>query len=467
MQTQNCSNFNLVNGGGGHQNAVSDRSIFPSPPTPFWLKAKSYQVTTSLHAKLAALPDREARNLAYAQDIIVYLSKKQRNPAFFVNIGARYFNDGLGENYRKYINQLVSIGELEVNEHYQESTDSTQGFTKSYRIPAQARATGTTWARFNAKRLRKKADHSTAQGTVADWIIACCQQLEARDIAPRQQLSAKALDGLAKVHSGAVNLVKGRVVNRLYHTIVEMPKEGRKFIRHKGKRELAEFDLKACHPWLLGTFTTDAEERARYYSLLESADIYISARDWAGHVNRSRDDVKEDFMRFCNGAMENYFFDYYQAHFPGIAKRVQDIGRAGMASTLQNLEAKLMVEMVGSECAKRGLFYVPMHDGWLGLVAERYAVSQIVRDAAKSLVGYLPVITMERMTLNASKEVVPPIDNNNNNSSTSLSSQGSSYVQDKNIRVTASSVRSKWTGELRLGLRLAGLEKLAQKYASG
>jgi len=417
-----------------------------------------------LHAKLAALPDREARNLAYAQDIIVYLSKKQRNPAFFVNIGARYFNDGLGENYRKYINQLVSMGEIEVNESYQESTEDKRGFTKSYRIPAQARATGTTWARFNAKRLRKKADHSTAQGTVADWIIACCQQLEARDIAPRQQLSAKALDGLAKVHSGAVNLVKGRVVNRLYHTIVEMPKEGRKFIRHKGKRELAEFDLKACHPWLLGTFTRDKAEQARYYALLESTDIYIHVRDWAG-VKSDRDTVKHvDFMRFCNGAIENYFFDFYKAHFPGIATRVQELGRENMAATLQNLEAHIMVETVGAECARRGLFYVPMHDGWLGLVAERYAVSQIVRDAAKSLVGCLPVITMERMTLNASKELVPRIEYNNQSS---LSSLRSSYVQDKNIRVTGSSARSRWTGELRLGLRLAGLEKLAQKYASG
>jgi phosphotransferase system IIB component len=403
-----------------------------------------------------------ARNVCYVQDIVVYLSRKERHPALYVNIGARYFNDGIGKDYRQSIDTLIQLGELEVNECYREGTDDKRGFTKSYRIPSAAWANGITSADFRTKRLRKLSDHSSATGAIVDYVKKCYTQLTVRNHSPVNTLRAQAIAGLHKVASGAANVVYGVAVNRLYHSIVEMPSEGRVYIEHKEGKPLAEFDIKSCHPYLLVSLCEDASEKARYIQFLQSCDIYTHVANAMG-VKSSRDVVKEDFMRFYNGGIGNYVYRYYLQHFPKLAACVMARGK-DMAIYLQNLEARIMVETVGAECAKLGLFFIPMHDGWLGFVEQGTAIARILIEACRRIVGAIPSVTSKALRWNANKEQIQV---NEYNNSLSLSSSSLSYVQDKNIEHSVTCSVRRWFRELSAGVRYAGLARLAAMYESG
>jgi hypothetical protein len=65
-----------------------------------------------------------------------------------------------------------------------------------------------------------------------------------------------------------------------------------------------------------------------------------------------------------------------------------------------------MVQKVGEECRRRGLFFIPQHDGWLGLVEEGKQVAWIAIQTVKSVIGFAPTIKAKRLTINGQESFI-------------------------------------------------------------
>ena len=143
------------------------------------------------------------------------------------------------------------------------------------------------------------------------------------------------------------------------------------------------------------TFFTDSVERTKYKELL-SGDIYSRIGQEMEINDRER--VKKDFQRVVNIGYKTpdwmarqYVFQFYYEHFPIFAVEVL-FKRTDLASSLQNLEARLMVQKVGTFCRENSLFWVPMHDGFIGRIDQGDLISNHVKKIIQETVGLIPEI---------------------------------------------------------------------------
>ena len=174
-----------------------------------------------------------------------------------------------------------------------------------------------------------------------------------------------------------------------------MPKEGR--INLTCGYPLAEYDVSTCHPRSMLKLFTNASERTKYAEML-SGDIYtIIGLEMGKEVRKL---VKDDFQRVVNIShkkpdwMANqYVFQFYYEHFPVFALEVL-FSRKDLAQCLQNLEAQLMVQKLGGCCKNNGLFWVPMHDGFIARIDQGNIIKERASKIIQDEVGFIPRITM-------------------------------------------------------------------------
>jgi len=145
---------------------------------------------------------------------------------------------------------------------------------------------------------------------------------------------------------------------------------------------------------------TDSKERAAYGEML-NGDIYSRIGEDMGIPDRDR--VKEDFQRVFNVSHKHlewlknqYVFLFYLYHFPTFAKDVL-FGRNDLAQYLQNFEARLMVQRLGTFCRENNLFWVPMHDGFISRIDQGNVIASQVESIIRDAVGLVPRITCTPM----------------------------------------------------------------------
>ena len=148
---------------------------------------------------------------------------------------------------------------------------------------------------------------------------------------------------------------------------------------------------------LLLSLFTDAGERKTYADMLAS-DIYKKIGEDMGIPTRRQ--VKHDFQRIVNTGqkrlgwmLEQYPFKFYVYHFPQFA-RVLHL-RTDLANFLQNFEARLMVQELGNYCRSKGLFWIPMHDGFMSTENDGELIAAFARELFCKAVGFTPRIRPE------------------------------------------------------------------------
>src|ERR1035441_498567 len=111
-----------------------------------------------------------------------------------------------------------------------------------------------------------------------------------------------------------------------------------------------------------------------------------------------RKQVKQDFQRVVNighktadWMAKQYVFQFYHSHFPTFAEQVLFL-RKDLAQYLQNLEARLMVERLGTFCREQDLFWMPMHDGFIARMDQGGAISRQASTIIEAEVGLAPHI---------------------------------------------------------------------------
>lgn len=389
------------------EQAVRDRA---------WLKMKVFSVTNSLQRKLAAdttLTEVQREWLAYIQNKV--LTEGRKHPTNWANIGAAYFHDKIGGTYRQWIDRLVTMGELEVNEPY--SAGSGAGFTKSYKVPPAALQSGSTKLVFQRQKIQppRLKPLQLSGDAVLNFVGQNLRKLEVAETllqGPDAITDSLIHDFCWRTHFGDFNLRRGQNCRRLYHAVIEMPKEGRANLRLADSAdELFEYDVKSCHPVLMLGLFIDNTERRRFAQLLD-VDVYDGV---AAVMDKSlsRDEVKEDFQEATNTPdrtkatlQRKWVYRFFEKEFPCFTREVLDV-RSDLAIALQNQEADVMVDQLGQWCLANNLFWVPCHDGWLSTASTELQISTKVRELFFSKVGYSVTVAKVELANRSSKLISP------------------------------------------------------------
>ncbi len=366
-----------------------------------WLKIRKFAITKSLNDKLesSSLTEEEKEWCCYIQNKVVMVLRRF-DVAY---IGAKYFKDKIGPRYNKYVRLLKSWGELDRNDHYISPSAFSVGETKTYGIPKVAMDSGMMIRQFNAERAKGSKDRSVLP-PAEPWIQFIHNNLKCLS-------SAKALKEThdpetdSACHASAINVFfenfnvrRGKKCRRLFHSVVEMPKEGRANLIWRSTEEPleCEYDIKSCHPVLLLNLVTDDTERKTYVTFLQR-DIYDAIRV-CGSIKDTRQGCKDTWASFVNDpnhnhkySKNNYVYQFYKKHLPILTDTV--LNRSDMALHLQNLEASIMVDELGKFCMEHGIWYVPMHDGFLCKPELAKSVAVAVSNAFYNLTQYRVTIT--------------------------------------------------------------------------
>ncbi len=107
---------------------------------------------------------------------------------------------------------------------------------------------------------------------------------------------------------------------RLYHAAITMPKVARRnlILKSDPALPLFEYDVKSCTPVILLGLTHDPAEKAKLKTLLDG-DIYTTIATESG-VTKDRDKIKQDFMLFLNGTVQNYVHKFFHTNLPSLTE---------------------------------------------------------------------------------------------------------------------------------------------------
>ncbi|MDB6065827.1 MAG: hypothetical protein JWR26_2035 [Pedosphaera sp.] len=367
---------------------------------PAYLKFTTFTVTQSLMQKLSNFSPDIQEKMAFIQSVIISLSRKNRHPALYTNIGAKTFQNKC-RDYRRMIEQMVALGELDVNEVYQQGR-----FTKSYRIPKSALDSGLITFGAKKKRIRKPKDKTNIFNPNIEHQRKCLEELSIKDsyISTGDELTdARAKAALLNIQQGNGNFTQGGKGGRIFNSVLQVPREARCNIEHRQGHDLAEFDIRGCHPFLIIDWC-EPQEREAYASLVSdpSTDIYnyVAAEM---RSKKSRDDLKIDMMIYINGGGHTIFDDFFSKNFPALNKTIKAGGKSN-AAKLQKFEAEIMMKL-GAWCAEQNLFFIVQHDGWVGRKDQGEVVSEKLKELVLARIGFRPNIDKKERFTNTKNRV--------------------------------------------------------------
>ena len=209
-----------------------------------------------------------------------------------------------------------------------------------------------------------------------------------------------------------------------------MPKVARRnlVLKDDPALPLYEYDVKSCMPVILLGLVQDPAERTVLTALLDG-DIYTTIATERG-VTDSRDDIKQEFLRFVNGGVRNYVYTFFHEHLPTLAElALRGKGaEKGMAWFGQRVESEIMVQEVPRQLLNVGganninvqnqttspftsrgnseaeILYIPMHDGWLGIERDEQKIAETVRNEFFRRLGYW--VTIKKTKLATGEETI-------------------------------------------------------------
>jgi hypothetical protein len=402
---------------------------------PWWVKQRRFVVPSTLQPKIGNLPEDIQVFYCFIVSKVIVASKK--HPALYYPISSKYFNDFIGSKYRRYLEQLEDWKIIEINNAYLNADG--KGFTKSYRLHPTALAASKVKICFNKKVVQPLRDKSELTNDVAEFVHHNLNRLTVRtDLLTQSDVidDVAAEDWAERIHFEAFNVLYSAKTKRLYHAAINMPKVARKnlIVKADATVPLFEYDIKSCMPVILLGLVQDPAEKAKLKALLDG-DIYNTIANECG-VTKDRDDIKQDFMLFLNGSIQNYVHTFFHAHLPQLTEWLTENqeAEAGMAWFGQRVESEIMAQEVPRQLIQTGtapssvnlsalsltsrgnpddeILYVPMHDGWLGIERDEQRIASVVRSEFHRRLGYWIGITKTKLATGEEVLLVkgPPTD---------------------------------------------------------
>jgi hypothetical protein len=375
----------------------------------WWLQSHTFVITNTLHTYLAShnIPEDEAQYLCYIQNkVIVGSNRAETDDQGFLRVSRQVWLNKCGMHYTQWIDLLASIGELEIDQSYQflapdATPDQTENFIpkcKGFKVPAEKLTSGIVKVDYKKQRCRPLKSQKTIEGHTCGssddphlaYVLECLRQVRVgpNPTFPNDPLRyAMIKQYLEKTHYQAFGLHRAKV-GRVFHSIIEMPKEGRVNLRHSNGESFVDVDIKSCHPHLLLPLFTDSAERAAFYKDLQG-DIYRTINPSA-----DRDTVKKrtcQYLMAKNRSAEwlegTDVHSYFTKNYPIFWKEKLSVDN-GMAWHLQGLESQIVTHELVAFCKANRYYIIPMHDGCLTLAEHKDAIMGELKRLLREHTGY-------------------------------------------------------------------------------
>ncbi len=414
--------------------AVMPENVAATAPAkkewPWWVKQRRFVVPATLQRHMRNAPEGVQVILCSIVSRIVTATKK--HPEHFANIPSTEFKNVVGSDYKGYMDALNEWRIIDFNNRY--SNAEGRSFCKSYRLHPSANAADKVMVSFDKKQVHPPRDKSKLTNDVAKFVHRNLKRLSIRnDLLPQANLidEVEAINSAVRVYFEQFNVHYAPHAKRLYHTVIQMPAVARKnlILKADASVPLFEYDIKSCMPVILLGIPKPPAENTTLKAFLDG-DIYTAIASECS-VTDSRDDIKQEFLRFVNGGVRNYVYTFFHQHLPTLAEWA--LGgkgaKKGMAWYGQSVEAEIMVQDVPRQLINVGganniivqnqfnslicggnpddaILYIPMHDGWLGIERDEQKIAATVRAEFFRRLDYR--ITITKTELATGTETVLP-----------------------------------------------------------
>ena len=394
----------------------------------WWLQSHSFVITATLQDYLAShnIPREQAEYLCYIQNkVIVGSDRAETDDQGFLRVSYEVWRNKCGMHYTQWLDLLTSIGEIEVDNSYHflppdATPDQQENFVpkcKGYKVPAEKLASGLVKVDYKKKQVHPLKSQKTIQGYMQGssddpclaYVLECLRQVRvvSEPTFPNDPLRyAMSKQYLEKTHYQAFGLHRAKV-GRVFHSIIESPKESRCNLRHVSGESFVDVDIKTCHPHLLLPLFTDPTEREAFYKDLQG-DVYKQINPGA-----DRDLVKRRVCQYLmaknrsaewlqNTDVHSYFTENYPIFWK--AKLSKD---NGLAWYLQGEESQIVTRELVAFCKSNHYFIIPMHDGCLTLAEHKDAIMSELKRLLREHTGYA-VGVEEKNARTGDKGTEPP-----------------------------------------------------------
>ncbi|MEI6290542.1 MAG: hypothetical protein WCP19_08925, partial [Chloroflexota bacterium] len=344
---------------------------------PKYLYITECLIPNLLWDKIKEFPEKKQFKYAFIASFINVLSREDER-FHNANINRKVWDNALGSGYRRYIDNLLAWGiiDIQLNERGGESYEKG-GHCKCYSLTPEVRKGGFILKDFKKRKavvnttpqnIRKNA--IDVQDPIIKYTLESIGGTHIKNTTQRAISEDEALDDICdrlngdywkrKLDTQNYSIHYGGSCGRLYHPIICMPKTARKDVWFNNSEVVMDYDIKTCFPVLLMSFVPEPE-REKYKNLLDG-DIYEFIIKDSKH---NRKHCKKAFQQFINGFVKNYVHDWFAIHFP----QTLDVIQADYANTskkLQTLESSIMIQGLIPFLISRDINGIILcHDGWL------------------------------------------------------------------------------------------------------
>lgn len=191
---------------------------------------------------------------------------------------------------------------------------------------------------------------------------------------------------------------------RVYHSIANLSKDYRKFLRHKGHK-LVNVDVKTCQPCLLASFygesETEKEEKARFVKFVTDKDYYSELGSVVNIQLRAKCKTQSMLVMFGRLIHQNCAIGKaFSILFPvlaGILNEIRRFNYKDIAYKMQKMESTIMIQgaLADFQRLHPEKFAVPIHDSFLIHEDDTPLVSELIARHFRLQMGFLPVLRIE------------------------------------------------------------------------
>jgi hypothetical protein len=197
-------------------------------------------------------------------------------------------------------------------------------------------------------------------------------------------------------------MTKSKNTGRMFHSIVNMPKNQRKVLKHIDGIRLGEFDAKNAQLVMLSHMYNDDEV---FNDAVYSGEFYKIMANEMG-IDISNDESKKEFKRkFFNSILFNEnvivvanskygkaFKNLFPITYHHLLEMQTDTSKA---NELQSTESNLFIDNITRDLVNEGLFVIPIHDAIIFNLDEIERVQKIIDDNCYSVLGRLITLSLE------------------------------------------------------------------------
>ena len=191
-----------------------------------WLRMRMFVITASLKEKLdkTFLDNREKQRLCAVQSTVLCQMAYQKK--LKPHVDSDLFQRVCRAHYLDYVARLIGWKQLDGDGSYLNAED---GYPMSYWVPKLALDSGYLAERFIGERVPRIKPQTTAPDEVSQYALSCMQDLRTPidlELPPEPDRECRIRDHMIGIFFGDFQVRYGRESPRLYHRVIEMPKEG-------------------------------------------------------------------------------------------------------------------------------------------------------------------------------------------------------------------------------------------------